>query len=71
MRIRKITSQYRRDFLAIYECEHCGNSEEGYGYDDYNFHNKVIPEMLCKSCGKKSGDEYRPLSPKYSDSVTI
>ena len=27
MKIKKITFQIRRDFTAIYECEHCGNTE--------------------------------------------
>lgn len=65
MKIKKITSQSRRDFQAVYECEHCGHTSEGYGYDDANFHNNVIPSLRCKECGKKSGDGYRPLAPKY------
>lgn len=27
MKIQKITSQHRRDFSAIMECEHCGHTE--------------------------------------------
>ncbi len=38
MRIKKIISQDRRDFTAIYECEHCGFTYEGNGYDDSYFH---------------------------------
>ena len=53
MKIQKIKSQHRRDFYAIYECEHCGHTHEGHGYDDANFHNNVIPTMECKQCGKK------------------
>jgi len=53
MRIKEITYQNRRDFKAIYECQHCGHEEEGWGYDDSNFHNNVIPNMICKECGKK------------------
>ena len=45
MKIKTIKSQSRRDFQAIYECEHCGATHEGYGYDDANFHNNVI--LLC------------------------
>lgn len=55
MKIKEITNQYRRDFTAIYECEFCGATEKGYGYDDSNFHNNVIPNMECKECHKKSG----------------
>lgn len=45
MKIKNIVSQYRRDFQAIYECEHCGHTKEGSGYDDENFHQNVIPKM--------------------------
>jgi len=37
MKIQKILSQNRRDFQAIYECEHCGYSHQGSGYDDAMF----------------------------------
>lgn len=66
MKIQKITSQSRRDFQAIYECEHCGNTHSGYGYDDDNFHRNVIPNMECKICTKKSSDDYRPLATNYA-----
>mgnify|MGYP001615097337 CR=1 FL=1 len=71
MRIRKIVSQNRRDFTALYECEHCGETVEKYGYDDNHFHNNVIPEMKCGECGKAAGDDYRPLPPKYAAAVVI
>lgn len=29
MKIKEITSQNRRDFYAIYECEGCSNEENG------------------------------------------
>lgn len=44
MRIKKIVSQHRRDFQAIYECEHCGHTETGYGYDDTNFTRMSFPQ---------------------------
>ncbi len=71
MRIQKITDQNRRDFTAIYECEHCGNTHKGTGYDDSYFHKHVIPEMTCKSCGKKADETYRPLATKYDDSQVV
>jgi primosomal protein N' len=71
MKIQKITSQNRRDFQAVYVCEHCGYTEEGYGYDDSNFHQNVIPNMKCNKCGKKSPPDYLALSTKYDDSQTI
>ncbi|PHR99269.1 MAG: hypothetical protein COA78_25120 [Blastopirellula sp.] len=66
MKIKSITSQSRRDFNCVYECEHCGHAEEGVGYDDENFHVNVIPAMACDECGEKSPANYRPLQPKYT-----
>lgn len=43
MKIKQILFQNRRDFKAIYICEHCNNEYEGGGYDDSNFHENVIP----------------------------
>jgi len=71
MKIKKITYQSRRDFTAIYECEHCKHEETGSGYDDANFHNNVIPDMKCKKCKKKSGEDYRPIAPKYSQNTVV
>ena len=66
-----MTSQHRRDFWAIYECEHCGAGEKGSGYDDTNFHQNVIPKMKCKKCGKIAGEDYQPMEPKYPPYVII
>ena len=71
MRIKEIISQYRRDFTAIYECETCGYTEKGSGYDDTNFHENVIPKMICKECGAKATENYRPLTTKYLAGVII
>jgi len=53
MKIKEIVSQHRRDFRAIYVCEHCGYEMEDSGYDDAFFHTKVIPDKVCPSAGKK------------------
>lgn len=71
MRIKEITSQYRRDFHAIYECEHCGETRKGSGYDDANFHQNVIPSMECTSCGKSASETYRPIAPKYPEGLQV
>ena len=71
MKIKTIKNQIRRDFQALYECEHCGNEHEGGGYDDANFHANVVPKMKCKECGKTAGDDYRPLTTKHPDHVTL
>jgi transcription elongation factor Elf1 len=71
MKIKEITNQHRRDFWAIYECEHCGHTEKGSGYDDVNFHQNVIPNMNCKKCDKKSSDDYQPKQTKYPEGYQI
>ena len=71
MRIKQIISQHRRDFNAIYECEHCGNTFKDSGYDDSYFHREVIPKMKCKKCEKTASENYRPLSTKHDDSVQV
>lgn len=52
MHIKKKLHQSRRDFEAVYQCEHCGHETNGSGYDDANFHQNVIPRMSCTECGK-------------------
>jgi rubrerythrin len=71
MKIKKIVSQHRRDFTAVYECEHCGDTVQGGGYDDAYFHNRVIPEAVCVVCGKTADKNYRPLAPKYAEHEVI
>lgn len=68
MKIKKIISQHRRDFTAIYECDHCGHEQQGYGYDDRNFHENVIPKMECEKCGQTAKtEECRPLATKHPE----
>ncbi len=71
MRIQKIVSQTRRDFTAIYECEHCNHTHQGNGYDDDNFHKNVIPRWSCSQCDKKSSDDYKPRTPKYPEGLQL
>mgnify|MGYP003146977479 CR=1 FL=1 len=53
MKIKEIISQHRRDFSAIFECEHCRDNKVIHGcYDDSYFHKKVIPNFKCDKCGK-------------------
>ena len=58
MKIKSIISEYRNDFNAVMECEHC---ERTYtlrsGYHDNYYHTQVIPAMWCKSCGKNRAGE--------------
>lgn len=71
MRIKEIIDQHRRDFTAIYECEHCGVTRRAGGYDDDNFHRNVIPKMGCTECGKTAEDTYRPLATKYPEGFQV
>lgn len=65
MKIKYIIDQHRRDFNAIIECEHCGDTIAINGYDDDNFHANVIPNIICKACGNTAPENYRPLKTKY------
>jgi hypothetical protein len=74
MKIKTITDQSRRDFWCVYECEGCGRTKKGGGYDDANFHQNVIPNMKCEGCGKSAvelGADVRPLAPKYPADAVI
>ena len=71
MKIKKITFSSRRDFTAIYVCEHCQFEEKSYGYDDNNFHQNVIPNMVCKKCGKKGLLESPKMEPKYPEDLVL
>ena len=71
MKIKEIVSQSRRDFRAVYVCEHCGHEKKSSGYDDTNFHQNVIPNMECGECGKKANKNYRALTTKYEDYETV
>lgn len=71
MKIKKILGQIRRDFTAIYECEHCGHEYTGPGYDDSHFHNNVIPDKECAECGKKAPKGSRVLAPKYPEGMLV
>ena len=72
MKIKEITSQYRRDIYFIAECEHCGHvTKEQSGYDDTYFHTKVVPDMICPECREKAPQNFRGLAPKYSEHLTL
>jgi len=71
MKIKQIVDQHRRDFTAIYQCEHCHHEERGRGYDDRNFHDNVVPLMRCSACQKTAADDYRPLATKYPDEAVL
>lgn len=71
MKIKEILTQHRRDFEAIFVCEHCGFEKQQRGYDDSYYHHHVIPKMKCAQCGKIAPDTYRPLTTKYPDGQVV
>jgi len=71
MKIKEIINQSRRDFQAIYECEHCQATTNGRGYDDAYFHTVVMPSMECEKCGQTSPSSYRPLATKYAEGQVV
>ena len=71
MKIERMLYQHRRDFRAVFKCEHCGHDEIISGYDDAFYHTTVIPKMKCKNCNKIADGNYRPLAPKYNDGVCV
>lgn len=71
MKIQTILNQHRRDFHAVYECEHCGHTKSGSGYDDDNFHRNVVPKMKCDQCGKAASEDYRPMGTKYPEGAQL
>ena len=73
MHIKEIISQNRRDFRAIYKCEHCNKEVTLSGYDDANFHDNVIPDMKCTNpkCKKTASANYEPRDTKYDASEII
>lgn len=73
MYIKKIVSQYRRDFTAIFKCELCNYENTRGGYDDNYFHTNVIPTITCERCGEHSKDKvpYMSHQPKYSEGYQI
>ena len=71
MKIKEITWRHRRDFKAIFVCEHCSHEEEMHGYDDANFHKNVIPKFKCESCEQPSPDNYEPMQTKYPEGMEV
>ncbi len=72
MKIKEIVYQNRRDFTAVYICEHCGETDtRSGGYDDAYYHRNVIPKMRCGTCGNTAGDNYRPRTPKYPEGMQV
>lgn len=71
MRIHRMISMSRRDFQAIYICEHCNRTVTKSGYDDANFHENVIPAMVCEGCGKTATEDYEPNTPRYPEGMQV
>ena len=71
MRLKNKIRQHRRDFAAVYQCEHCGAECTWYGYDDAHFHQQVIPAMKCAECGEVAPSNAPKTAPDAPAHVTI
>jgi transcription elongation factor Elf1 len=75
MRIKRLVSQYRRDFAALMECEFCGYQKmNNSGYDDRYYHDNVIPNMRCDKCGESTiskGGEIERRATRYPEDYQI
>ena len=75
MKIKKIVSQHRRDFIAVMECEYCGHQEmDNSGYDDRYYHDTVIPNMKCGKCSESTiskGGEIERTATRYPEGFQI
>jgi len=57
MKLVRILDQSRRDFQGEYRCEFCNHTERDSGmssYDDRYYHDTVVPQKKCKSCGQST-----------------
>lgn len=71
MKIKSILTRNRNDFTATMECEHCVHiGVNTTGYDDSFYHQRVIPAMRCRVCGKNGAGETEHMDAGVSP-VTI
>ena len=53
MKIHQITDQLSNDLYGTLVCEHCEHVQKMRGgYDDRNWHERVVPAIKCESCGR-------------------
>ncbi len=60
MRIAKVIARHNKQMNLRFECEYCGYVFIGTGYDCEYFHESVVPELACDSCGKTAGSGFVP-----------
>jgi hypothetical protein len=42
------------------------------GYDDDNYHENVVPILVCEKCGKSADlSTFKPRKPKYPKSMEV
>lgn len=74
MKIIKTYNWSRRDFTYDAECENCGTVEKAIGgYDDNNYMNNVLPQMVCNKCNHSSNTlgTYKEMQTKYNPNQII
>lgn len=72
MKIKKILSRNSRDFTAIFECEFCGSSIRGVGYDDAYFRTCDLPNMVCLMCRRSTlSGSVSPFQLRFPEDLTL
>ena len=72
MKIKEIAYSSRNDFKAIFECPLCHATYEAWGYSDANFYNNVMPNAICRECGKnEAGEDEEALKKRLGHGVFI
>ena len=57
MQVYKVIDRLGRDYSADMMCEFCGHHQvDRHGYSDAYYRFRVIPAMVCESCGKRTTD---------------
>ena len=74
MKLIEKLDQFRRDFTGLYECECCKKQIELKGYDDRNWHDKLVPKIKCPNCfnsTKSLGVAIDRIETKYPESLVV
>jgi|APGre2960657404_1045060.scaffolds.fasta_scaffold47301_2 transcription elongation factor Elf1 len=77
MKLIEVITQHRRDFQGKYQCEFCNHidiDESMDSYDDFYYHQNVIPNTKCKNCGESTiskGGEIQKVKTKYPEGLQL
>lgn len=75
MKVLKRYNQHRRDLHIDLECENCGFKKTvKNAYDDSNYWENVVPNMVCESCTKttkKLNIDVTDIGTKYPEGMQV